>query len=187
MMRDRCRQISLDDRQIAAKKASELFIHSDLFKNNQNIACYIANDYEIDTTPIINAIWKAKKNCYLPIVHPNKKSLLLFQKFTPQDPLILNRFNIVEPIQDKAKQLLPEQLDLVLMPLNAFDKKGNRVGKGSGYYDKTFSFKKNHQKPTLCGLAYSIQEMPQIKSSAWDIFMDVILTEKNLDPFLIGQ
>lgn len=177
LMRERCRQIPLEQRKIAAKKAAELFVQSDLFKNNQQIACYLSNDYEIETIPMINALWRAQKKCYLPLIHPEKPGLLLFQLFTAQDPLSMNRFHIAEPVFNPARQILPEHLDLVLMPVDAFDKKGHRIGKGGGYYDRTFSFKKPNQKPILCGVAYAIQEIAKIENNTWDVIMDAILTE----------
>jgi 5-formyltetrahydrofolate cyclo-ligase len=78
-----------------------------------------------------------------------------------------------------------ETLDLVLVPLIAFDRVGNRLGSGHGYYDQAFQFliqaggcKLN--RPILCGLAYSIQYVPKIPCLSTDVPLDIVITEKGI-------
>jgi 5-formyltetrahydrofolate cyclo-ligase len=101
--------------------------------------------------------------------------------YTCYNPKLLrpNRHGIPEPIPSPIQKVLPEQLDLVLVPLVAFDHKKNRMGMGAGYYDLTFSFlnrKTFLRKPLLVGLAHTSQCVPPLSPSPWDVVLDMIIT-----------
>lgn len=133
---------------------------------------------EFATDPLIETIWQAQKNCYLPVLAEEEKTLhfVLYEK---SDNLIPNRYHIPEPA---GKNFFPPtQLDCVFLPLTAFDRQGNRIGSGAGYYDRTFEFlKKTRIKPILIGLGYASQQVAELPQDAWDLSLDGILTEKEL-------
>jgi 5-formyltetrahydrofolate cyclo-ligase len=71
-------------------------------------------------------------------------------------------------------------LDVILMPLVAFDGQGNRLGMGAGYYDRTLAFlrhRRHWRKPRIIGLAYEFQRMPALPAEPWDVPLDGIITE----------
>lgn len=121
------------------------------FLYSQKIAAYISTDFEIDPSFLMEKAWQLGKKCYLPILHPLEERLM-FLEFQKGDPLVANRFGILEPClvarstQDtqsaiSAQKIIPAwALELVLTPLVAFDIHGHRLGMGKGYYDKTFDF-----------------------------------------------
>lgn len=157
--------------------AARLFAASALFKENKTFACYWPNKSEFNPIGIIEAIIAAKKPCYLPVI---SDQVLTFRAYTKDAALVPNRYGILEP---KSTEILAaEQLDIVIMPLVAFDARGNRLGTGGGYYDKTFAFKSgNHQsKPLLVGLGYEAQQAEKIPHESWDIKLDAVLTEKRI-------
>lgn len=97
------------------------------------------------------------------------------------DALITNRFGIDEPDTPLHQTTRSYGLDLVLMPLVAFDIEGNRLGMGKGYYDRTLKFlhlRRHWRKPRLVGIAYELQKFEQLPKQAWDIPLDAIVTEK---------
>jgi 5-formyltetrahydrofolate cyclo-ligase len=150
------------------------------YKNSNSIACYLANDAEIDPHPIIEHAWFTGKKVYLPILSPLKNSLY-FSPYEIDSELTLNRFNIPEPSCHPSKWKTARQLDLLLLPLVAFDTEGNRLGMGGGFYDRTLSYRQHRQyrqKPTLIGLAHEVQKVEQLESRSWDIPLDFIVTEK---------
>lgn len=153
-------------------------IRTTLFKHSQHIACYFAVKNEFDCAPIMKAIWEAKKNCYLPILSTSKT--LNFGLYESHTSLKTNRFHVFEP--DVSSYFPAEQLDIVLMPLVAFDLQGGRLGMGGGYYDRTFQFlhHKTSRKPFILGLAYEFQKMKHIPIDLWDVSMDGVLTEEKL-------
>lgn len=102
---------------------------------------------------------------------------LQFVRVTPTTSFTPNPFGILEPttyVETRA----PQALDLVLVPLLAFDKCCQRLGFGGGYYDRTFAFKKIEKKPYLIGLAYEFQRLPHIPHNDFDICLDEVITEK---------
>ncbi len=170
-------RVSSENREAAAKQAAELISTQSFFKTSQHIACYLPLDEEFDTRSLISTIWQTNKICYLPIVL-NKK--LLFGRYDKEDELKLNQYGILEPM-DQHQIVDAGQLDLVIMPLLAFDVHGHRLGTGGGYYDRTFEFLKNEKKKIwMIGLGYASQQTDNIPVDSWDVVLDGVLTEKEV-------
>jgi 5-formyltetrahydrofolate cyclo-ligase len=150
------------------------------YRNSQHIACYLANDGEIDPQRLIEHAWFSGKKIYLPILSPLKNSLY-FAPYEPGCKLKLNRFNIPEPVCQPSDWRKAGQLDLLLLPLVAFDVQGNRVGMGAGFYDRSLAYLQHRRfwrKPVLAGLAHEIQKVEQLQNQSWDIPLNYIVTEE---------
>lgn len=150
------------------------------YRTSQHIACYLANDGEIDPYALIEHAWSANKDIYLPILSPIKNSLY-FVPYDENSEFRYNRFNIAEPICHQSQWVKASQLDLILLPLVAFDLHGNRVGMGGGFYDRTLAYLQHRthwRKPALIGLAHEIQKADQLIRQNWDIPLSGIITEK---------
>ncbi|MBU0455701.1 MAG: 5-formyltetrahydrofolate cyclo-ligase [Gammaproteobacteria bacterium] len=175
-------QLSLIERTQLAQRAASHLLASDVFRKSQHIACYMAKGAEISAQPMIEAIWRLNKTCYLPVLDPDTAGRLCFMPYDPNDDLVRDRFGIYEPSFDRVRAINVYELDLVITPLTAFDARGHRIGMGGGYYDRTFAFKTTctAQKPVLCGLAYAFQELPEIHTESWDICLDAVVTEYGL-------
>jgi 5-formyltetrahydrofolate cyclo-ligase len=118
----------------------------------------------------------------LPCVQPD--GMLRFSPWRPGDPLVTNRYGIPEPNVATASLLEPQELHLVLLPLLGFDRHGNRLGMGAGYYDRSFSFRQDvAAPPTLVGIGYAMQELPPIEAQVWDVPLDALVTENELLEF----
>ncbi|MGD8558732.1 MAG: 5-formyltetrahydrofolate cyclo-ligase [Gammaproteobacteria bacterium] len=156
---------------------------SRLFLNSQRVAFYIANDGELDPSILMAQAWAMGKDCYLPIVTETHDKSLWFAPYEPDQPMVANQFGIPEPDVSRRKWVKARLLDLVIMPLVAFDRKGNRLGMGAGYYDRTLAFLKHRQqwiKPRLLGIGYSFQQQKAIDHQPWDVPLAYIATEKKL-------
>ena len=72
------------------------------------------------------------------------------------------------------------RLDVVLVPLVAFDRRGTRLGHGAGYYDAAFAFRHRSRRtrPVLVGLAHAFQEVDHIDEREWDVPLDVVVTDR---------
>jgi 5-formyltetrahydrofolate cyclo-ligase len=152
---------------------------SQVFKSATHIAFYSPVQGEVNPLPVtqLNSKIIANKYFYLPILQGNEAPLL-FAPFSNQSEWLNNRFEIPEPVYKKSELITADALDLVLMPLLGFDKQGNRLGMGGGFYDRTFAFKKQkNSKPTLMGIAYDFQEVESLKAEDWDIPLDYMVTE----------
>jgi 5-formyltetrahydrofolate cyclo-ligase len=172
------RAITTEQYDIAGQTAKQLLITNSLFHTSQHIACYFSRENEFDCAPIIQEIWRLGKTCYLPVLSSQQNQCLEFVAYHSESVLRLNRYNIFEP--ESGDRLSAEKLDLVIVPLVAFDRKGHRIGMGGGYYDRAFAFKQKQYitKPYLLGLGYEFQKMTIVPNDPWDILLDGVLTEK---------
>lgn len=148
------------------------------FRRSRRIAFYQAIQGELDPSHLMRCAWKMHKTCYLPICYPLNRQSLLFMPYFSGEKLQLNRYGILEPCIGTHAFCKPFALDLVFMPLVAFDREGNRLGWGKGYYDRTFAYLRRfplQSKPLLVGLAYGFQEVEQILAQPWDIPLHKII------------
>lgn len=153
-----------------------------LFKRSKRIAAYLAEDGEIDPVFLIESAWRSNKEIYLPVLSPFANRLY-FAPYNANSLMKLNRYQIAEPDVNPGLWLKPQQLDLILMPLVGFDKTGNRLGMGGGYYDRSLSFKhfrKTSFKPYLIGLAHQLQHIEKLPHQPHDVPMHMIATEQQL-------
>ena len=182
-MRAQRRALDYDTRQSAADLFAWHFARSKIYRNSRRLACYISNDGELDLMPLIQRAWRDKKQVYLPVLHAPYVDRLSFALYTRNTALDSNRFGIDEPATAANRRVAPIRLDLVLTPLVAFDKQGNRIGMGGGFYDRSFGFlrqRKHWHKPTLIGCAYQFQELPEIANNYWDVPLNGVATETGL-------
>lgn len=177
----RTKRKALSPSQQAAASAWVLrhLMKSPLFLRAKRVALYIANDGELNPAPIAEQLWKMGKHCYLPVLHPSHERQLWFVEFLQDAILTPNRFGIPEPHHHQANKMPANLLDVVLLPLVGFDRKGGRLGMGGGFYDTTFAFHQGKTgKPYLIGLAHACQEVESLDTATWDIPLYGIATDK---------
>ena len=143
-------------------------------RNAQHIALYISFDGEISTDKLIQILWAQGKQVYLPVLHPFNPNHLLFLRYLPDTPMLKNKFSIWEPKLNVQNVLPLDELDILFTPLVAFDKQGNRLGMGGGFYDRTLQhWQKSPFIPV--GLAHQCQQVEQLPTEAWDVPLHQIL------------
>ena len=144
------------------------------------VAGYWASHGELPLNLVIPPLANRGQQFLLPVIGRGKH--LRFAPWQSGDAVQPNRHGIPEPVaQDEL--LEPFQLDLVFVPLLGFDRRGNRLGHGGGYYDRSFAFLKDQARPTeplLVGVAYAFQELPEVDEQDWDVPLDFIATEREL-------
>lgn len=175
--------LSKTEQKRASENIIDIALKSKVFLGTQKIACYLANDGELDLMPLILALWQLNINTYLPVLHPFSKGHLLFIQYTETTQMTSNRFGIQEPLLNIEKVIKPEELDCLLIPLVSFDKQGNRLGMGGGFYDRTLEpviTKGIIERPQLIGVAHEGQMSEELPSQGWDIPMQAILTPERL-------
>lgn len=137
-------------------------------RNAQHIALYLSFDGEISTDKLIKILWAQGKQVYLPVLHPFNPNHLLFLRYLPDTPMLKNKFGIWEPKLSVQNVLPLDELDILFTPLVAFDKQGNRLGMGGGFYDRTLQhWQKSPFIPV--GLAHQCQQVEQLPTEAWDV------------------
>ena len=181
-LRQRRRALTTRQQQLAATNICQHLSQLKQFQHAQRIAYYLANDGEISPQTAISKVEKRGQQTYLPILHPLKHNRLYFASHRNQPTLRPNRFGIAEPQLGKNPIAPVWTLDIILLPLVAFDRAGNRMGMGGGFYDRTLARLNNStmKRPLLIGLAHHCQEVEQLQTQSWDIPLDIIATDKEL-------
>lgn len=172
------RALTVEQQAQAGLGLAEVVLRQPWLAESRHIALYLSNDGEIDPAILISWLWEQGKHCYLPVLAGDTGKKLAFVAYQPETPLIKNKYNIPEPEYEEKLAIPPQDLDLVLMPLTGFDEGGRRLGMGGGFYDRTFEFIHNVEKPILVGLAHECQKVPEIPAEHWDIPMSGIATNK---------
>ncbi len=174
------RSLSAQQQKSHSQSVAGQLTRSAFFLRSQRIAFYLCADGEIDLAPILGRAHSMGKACFLPVIHKGPKYTLWFCRYRPGDRLMPNRFGIHEPDPRKHPPVKPWGLDLILMPLVAFDAECNRLGMGGGYYDRTLSFLRTRnrwQSPCLIGVAHDCQKADQLPVHPWDIPLQGVVTE----------
>ena len=177
-MRRRRRALDASDRYAAARALSKRIAGSRWFANSRTIAVYLPNDGEISLLPLVARAWSMGKRTYLPKLFGPK---LWFLPFHARTAFTGNRFAIPEPAAPARRRIRPMFIDLVLLPLVAFDRFGNRLGMGGGYYDRTFEAVRHRttwRGPMLVGVAYEFQRVDALPVAGWDVPLDAIATDR---------
>ena len=176
-VRDRRNQLDFHTQQVAATQLVEQCLRLETFQSSQNIALYLSTDGELNTAPLIDALWQKNKSIYIPVLHPFSPGHLLFLHYQKSSKMVKNKYGIAEPKLDQRHIIPAHQLDLICTPLVAFDDQCQRLGMGGGYYDRTLApwFKTGVGAKPI-GLAHDCQQIDQIPTAAWDIPLPMIVT-----------
>lgn len=163
---------------LVVKKSSDTEIQRRFFEraewNKASIVCvYVSLLEEVDTTKLIKYLLDKKKCVVVPKVLENE-SLGLFQIYSQED-LVIGRFGVLEP-RAHCNAVDKKLVELFVVPGIAFDRKGNRLGWGKGYYDRLLQ----NIRVSKIALAYSFQLVDEISFDNHDIRMTSIITEKEV-------
>ncbi len=177
---DQRRALSPTERIAAAQGLRRSLEQLPEYLTDARVAGYWASHGELPLNLAIAPLASRGQQFLLPVIGPGKQ--LRFAPWQSGDAVQPNRYGIPEPVAP-AELLEPFQLDLVFVPLLGFDRRGNRLGHGGGYYDRSFAFLNEQVRPTeplLVGIAYSFQELPEVDEEAWDVPLDFVATEREL-------
>ena len=177
---ERRRALTPPQRMAAAQGLRRSLEHLPEYHTDARVAGYWACDGELPLNLVIPPLATRGQQFLLPLI--GQDNLLRFAPWAAGDAVQPNRFGIPEPVTPR-EWLAPFQLDLVFVPLLAFDRRGNRIGYGGGYYDRSFAFLKDQLRPTeplLVGIAYDFQELSDIVTESWDVTLDFIATDREL-------
>ncbi|MGB9430006.1 MAG: 5-formyltetrahydrofolate cyclo-ligase [Gammaproteobacteria bacterium] len=178
----RARRRALDSaaRAHAAQSLAELVSTLSCYQSARCLAAYVAVQGEIDPELLLQRACQEGKQIYLPSLPAERTAPLRFLPWNPGMRMHANRLGIPEPLVSADVGIAPQELDLALVPLVAFDHHGHRLGMGGGFYDRTFAFLKTATtKPLLLGLAYEFQRLERIDEASWDVPLTGAVTERH--------
>ena len=147
------------------------------YKKFSTVMFYVSTAKEVSTHDMIKTALSENKKAAVPLI-VESQNIMLPCVITDLKDLIPGPLGILQPPKQKIKTVSVSSLDLVIVPGMAFDKKGNRVGRGRGFYDR---FLKLSNPETLkIALAFSCQIVEQAPVNKTDIAVDKIITEDGI-------
>lgn len=159
--------LSDEEKLQAAEAAFDILERHASFLMAENILMYHSLPDELSTRSFIEK-WAGRKHFYLPRVNGVNLDILPYDRST----LRLGSFHIEEPQGDETTDI--HDIELIIVPGVAYDRQGNRVGRGKGYYDRLLST----SKATKIGMAYDFQVVDEIDAEPHDVKVDFIITDK---------
>lgn len=180
------RQIPIAERSAAARRFAIVAERAYLLRPAARVAVYHAYGAEADISQITHRAWQRKCWVYLPVITHPRQSRMEFFRYEPHTSLSLNAFGIPEPSADPSTRIRVQHLDIIFMPLVAFDARGWRLGSGAGFYDRCLRHlraTRSWRRPKLVGVAYSQQAVDRLEPSAWDVPMDAVITPSDFQRF----
>lgn len=162
---------NIHDIALALEKSRYIFLKiesMEAFKRAKTVLAFWSLPDEVNTHEFI-VKWASQKRMVLPVVVHDDLELRLFTGL--EDMEQNSSFGIMEP---KTGQLVhPEEIDFAIIPAVAFDRHGNRLGRGKGYYDRTLPLLRSAVK---VGIAYEFQIIDSVPVAEYDIPVDFVIS-----------
>ena len=130
---------------------------------------------EINPLPLLRKLAGQGARLALPCI-AGRGNPLIMRAWTIGDAFKAGQWGIREPLPE-TPEVAP---DIVIVPLAAFDRTGQRIGYGAGYYDMTLAALRAKKKVIAIGIAFSVQEIPYVPATERDERLDFVLTEKEV-------
>jgi 5-formyltetrahydrofolate cyclo-ligase len=161
------------DRRNKSEIISSHLYQTEQWESCKSIGITVSRKFEIDTSFIIKKAWEEGKTVCVPKCYSSDKKMEFreLQSFNDLENVYMDLF---EPCIEKTKKVLPDQMDLIVVPGLVFDSEGYRIGYGGGYYDR---YLERYTGSTV-SLAYSFQTTDHIPRETFDIPVEQVIMEE---------
>ncbi len=140
------------------------------------IMLYWSCHNEVHTHDLVQAALKEGKKVVLPRCDTEREEIYPYQVNDVSRDLEIGPFGILQPKEDAGGVVALSEIEICVVPGIAFDREGNRVGRGLGYYDRFL--RRLGKKATKIGVAYAFQIVNKIYPTGGDASLDKIVTER---------
>jgi len=171
-IKEKRRKLIKEDNRKRSKEIKERLFQLKEFKDAQTILFYISYNGEVFTHDMVLESFY-NKNIIVPVSNKEDCSLIL-SHLKSWEELSIGSYGILEPRIEKIRKTDIKDIDLIIVPGVAFDRSGNRLGHGKGYYDRLMK----KTKATKVGLCFEFQLLDEIPTESHDKSVDILLTEK---------
>ena len=145
------------------------------FESARVVSCYLSLPHEVQTQDLIERCWQSGKRVCVPSLEKTSRDYELAWleagEETTRGPV-----KIRQP--KKIRRAQPADVDLMIVPAMAFDRRGNRLGHGYGHYDRLMAKCPGYK----IGLVFEVQIVDEVPVEAQDVSVDIVVTERNLYP-----
>ena len=157
----------------AGRHAARIFFENIPLTEDAVVSLFHPIRSEIDTKPLAEALFERGHKIALPATG-RKKSPLVFREFRRGDKLEEDKFGVLTPLAS-APEVRPT---IIVAPLLAFTRKGERLGYGGGFYDRTLAMLRAKGEVLAVGYAFADQEVDKLPTTKSDERLDWIITER---------
>ncbi len=169
------KQMTLHQRSDHDRKINQALLRYAQKIKVSSVAAFWPFDGEPDLRPVLKAMAATNITLALPVLDEGKEFGMTMHRWHPQSTMQENRFNIPEPVNEPPLDLA--DIDILVMPLIAWDALGNRLGMGTGFYDRMLAGFSSRNSPLRVGAAYSVQQVDKVPVDAWDIPLHAVVNE----------
>jgi 5-formyltetrahydrofolate cyclo-ligase len=171
-------RFALSEAEIRRRSAriAERLAALEAFRRAKTVMLYLPVRNEVDTTLAAKGCLNDGKTLVLPRMDYERKRIVAHRVDDLSTQIVLGRMDLMEPDPARAAVAAPEEVDLVGVPGLAFDREGNRIGWGRGYYDAFLA--ELGARACRVGLAYGFQLVEGIEHDGHDVPMDYIVTDE---------
>ncbi len=148
------------------------------FSKAEWILFYLALADEVQTEEMMEESLKLGKRVAVPLIDAQNNQILISRLENPERELETGILGILQPKKNFYRPLEMGKLELVIVPGVAFDKRGNRLGFGRGFYDRFL--KKVPDSTKSVALAFELQLVDDTRPRSHDVPVDYIITEKRI-------
>jgi len=174
-VRTRLNDLSAEEKKQASRKIFEAIRIVESYRKAKSVMLYASTETEVDTFPVMEDVLKRGLELWLPFCNTKTNVCLPVRVMNIQKDLSPGAYGILEPPQP-AKAEIPQDFkpELIFVPGIAFDKKGHRLGRGLGYYDRFLS--KLPKTVTRIGLAFDCQIEKEVPVDREDALVDQVIS-----------
>ena len=166
-------ELHADAKRVLATRGLPLAITPDTV-----VAGYWPIHGEIDPRPLLAKLAEQGATTALPSIAA-QHAPLIFRAWREGEAVQRGALGISEPLPEAE----PVQPTIVLVPLSAFDRRGQRIGYGAGHYDRALGLLRLHSRIVAIGLAFATQEIDEVPAEPHDVALDFVLTEREVIDF----
>jgi len=169
------RRRAIPEDEIKKKSARICAYILELIDGCDPVMAYVSKPHEVDTHPLIADLLHEGRRVVVPIIEKETRTLRL-SYLRDTSILVRSTFHVPEPIGNEIPAKASD-IRTVIIPLLAFDRRGNRLGYGAGYYDRFLAQNPGVRK---IGVAFSCQETDSVPRDENDVRIDIVVTENEV-------
>ena len=159
-----------------SRKACESLVHLPEFRQASAVMVYLSIPDELDVSDAVLAAWQQDKKVLAPRVSWEHRHMVAIEISSLEAGLVKSSYGIREPAGGEPWPV--EMIDLVIVPALAYDRLGNRLGRGAGLYDRFLSSPGFHA--VTCGLAFAEQLVARVPVHSHDHPVDLLVTDEEV-------
>lgn len=173
MLKSRRARLPYEERREKSRKIGGILL--DFLLDYDTVMVYVAKEPEVMTRQLIADLIGRGTRVIVPIIQRHNHTLRL-SYLIDLSVLTVSTFNVPEPIGNELPAD-PQDIQATIIPLIGFDRQGNRLGYGAGYYDR---FLEQYPGIVKIGVGYACQQVDAIQHDRYDIRLDYIVTEEGI-------